>query len=354
MYKAAAAIKPVLCIPGLIYGVLMRLRTVAYTQNILRQHRLSRPVISIGNLTLGGSGKTPLVLHIARTLLEQGLDVAILTRGYARRDPAQNWILAPGQCVPSPALTLGDEPALMRRHVPSAWMGIARDRVASGIVLARQTPSAVFLLDDGFQHLRLHRDLDILVIDASQPLERNHLFPRGTLREPVGGLRRAQVILIHGDTDTCDLDAIAGRMRLQAPEARVFLCTQRIRALVPFSRWVQSDLPEECEPRPRSVFLATAVGNPRRFHRDVDRFGVAVRGIRAYRDHYRLKAEDWAHCIRDAQRQKADAIAITEKDAIKIAAQPAFPIYVAVQALAISNDGAFQKILQDCIENFAG
>ena len=234
MYKVTPALGAALYIPGLTYEALVRARNGLYAAALLPRRRLPAPVISIGNITMGGSGKTPLVIHIARMLSGFGLSPAILTRGYGRIRSGETHILAPQETVFSPAWTLGDEPALMRRHLPFSWMGVSKHRFAAGTVLAGRDKRMVFLLDDGFQHRKLHRDLDIVVIDRCQPFASNRIFPRGTLREPLSGISRCDVIVINGSKDPAERDSIDAEIENLETGARTFHCRQSIGWLVPF------------------------------------------------------------------------------------------------------------------------
>jgi tetraacyldisaccharide 4'-kinase len=350
MRKIPSALAPVLYLPGLVYEAMVRARNGLYAASLLPQERLNGPVLSIGNITMGGTGKTPLVLYIAQMLLRLGYPPAVLTRGYGRVAPDKVRIVAPGDVVPSPARILGDEPALIRRHVPEAFLGIAPNRLLAGELIARRLPHPVFILDDGFQHRRLRRDLDIVVVDGSRSLRADRMFPRGILREPLSGLRRCNIILINNARDA----AISGRaveeIRQYHPTAAIFCCAQTIRALVPFSAWAAEN--ETQAAVPSSAFLVAALGNPERFEQDVRGLGVQVRGAKFFRDHAWLTPKDWADCIEQARRKEADAIILTEKDAIKLRESPGFPLLVAVQSTDIADAGGFELALKRCIEEW--
>lgn len=352
MGKIHAALAPVTYVPGLAFEALVRVRNCCYSASLLPRHRLGSPVISIGNITAGGSGKTPLVIYIAQALLKLGWNPVILSRGYGRRHANKSWILGPGDSVPSPARTLGDEPALMRRRLPSVWMGISKNRFKTGTRIAGRLERTVFLLDDGFQHRRLHRDLDLVIIDRSQPFGSNRLMPRGTLREPVSGLRRCDAVLINGAAEMDDADSVETEIRSLHADAAIFYCTQTIGSLVPFSSWLQNPSHHVPEKIPRSAYLVSALGNPDRFHRDIRQLGIQIRGIRSFRDHYWLKHEDWLACARDARSQAAEAIIITEKDAVKISQPPDFPLLVSIQSTEVSDADALERILKDCVGKY--
>ena len=348
MYKVHPALAPAAFAAGILYEAFIRARNGLYAQGLPHQHRLTKPVISIGNITMGGSGKTPMVIHVARILAELGFVPAILSRGYGRDKPGQEHIVPPGEKIPAVEATLGDEPALIRRHLPFVWMGISKNRCLAGAVISRQPMRAAFLLDDGFQHRRLHRDLDIVIIDSSQPLASNHVFPRGTLREPLSELRRCHVVVINGEPESAP--PVESEVRNIHPSVRIYHCRQKIRALVPFASWQLGQGPAEHSGGALSAFLAAALGNPERFRRDVRQLGIDVRGVRFFRDHYPIRPKDWLACAAEAHNKRADALIITEKDAVKISHPPDFPLLVAVQETGMADGQGFQGVLRDCLK----
>ena len=276
---------------------------------------------------MGGTGKTPLVLYIAQLLTQQGFQPAILTRGYKRARSQETRILAAGEGVASAARFLGDEPAVIRRYLPSAWMGISKNRFRAGSMISRKLPQAVFILDDGFQHRRLYRDLDIVILDRSQALQSNRVFPRGTLREPLSGLRRCQAIVLNGIRHEDAGGLIMEEIARFHPKASIFCCSQTIESVVPLALWNAMDLSAEA-PLPHSAYLVAALGNPQRFEQDVRRLGIEVRGAKFFSDHFWPAPGDWRACAEDARSKHAEAIITTEEDAVKISQPPDFPVMV--------------------------
>jgi len=352
------ALAPAVYIPGLAYEGIIRMRNRLYSSARLRQKRLQHSVISVGNITMGGTGKTPLVIHIAKILLDLGWNPAILTRGHGRTNPGATHVLQPGQSLPSPALILGDEPALIRRHVPSAWMGVCKSRFHAGSLMSQRDPRMVFVLDDGFQHRSLHRDLDIVVVDCSRPLSADRVFPRGTLREPLSGLGRSQCIILNGSPDSSAAVLLEKEVRNRNAHAQIFHCRQSIHALIPFEAWRSAqqasdgmDFRMESTASP-PAYLVGALGNPERFRRDVRQRGVALTGWSFFADHHRLNREDWERCIRQARSSGAERIIITEKDAVKIGDTPGYPLQVAVQSTSVTEADLFEGILRKAVEAF--
>jgi tetraacyldisaccharide 4'-kinase len=350
MDKIPAALAPLVYIPGLVFEAMVRVRNRLYATSLLPQHRLPAPVISIGNMTMGGTGKTPLVIYLARMLVNLGITPAILTRGYGRQAPHASHILPPGKPVPNPAETLGDEPALIRRHVPEAWMGVSKNRLIAGREIAQQVKRPVFILDDGYQHRRLYRDWDIVIVDRCRPLIADRMVPRGTLREPISELRRCHWVVINGPCDQADSDSVAAEIHDLHKNAHIVLCSQSISGLIPFSSWRSGLTKDEKTAKPKSAFLAAAVGNPGRFHRDVLQMGIEVWGSRFFPDHYWPKTKDWQACVEAARFASADAIVITEKDAIKISQPPDYLLQVAVQSTMVFNAGALELSVKNLLE----
>jgi tetraacyldisaccharide 4'-kinase len=349
MQRIPPALAPMLCVPGLLYESLVRTRNGLYTAGVLPRRHLPGPVLSVGNITMGGTGKTPLVLYIAQVLTQRGFRLAILTRGYKRARSTETCILAPGEGVLSAARILGDEPAVMRRHISSAWMGISKNRFRAGSIISQKLRQAVFILDDGFQHRRLYRDLDIVILDRSQALQSNCVFPRGTLREPLSGLHRCQAIVLNGTRDEDAGDARIEEIARHHPKISIFCCSQTIESLVPLAAWDAMDFSAEA-PQPYSAYLVAALGNPRRFEQDVRRLGIDVRGVKFFPDHYWPAPADWRACAEDARNKHAEAIITTEKDAVKIFQPPDFPVMVSIQSTCLSDARAFEAMLLHYVE----
>jgi tetraacyldisaccharide 4'-kinase len=343
------ALSPFLLFPGLLYELIVRLRNGLYAQRTLSQQRLPAPVISVGNLTLGGAGKTPLVIHIARALRTLNATPALLSRGYGRSKAAELHILPPGNEIPSPARILGDEPALIRRQVPEIWLGISANRHEAGAKILQRRTTPVFILDDGFQHRKLGRDLDILVIDSSQPLAQNRVFPRGTLREPLSSMKRADLLVLNqGSSDIIPV-GLENVIRKYNAEAPILRCRQWIRGFSTLPAWLGNAATSPPVSGIRRVYLAAAIGNPARFCADISRTGIEVRGHRFLRDHHRPDLAEWRQIAREAAACGSEAIMTTEKDAVKMSCSPDFPVLVALQGMAFQREDELQLILSNCV-----
>lgn len=272
-------------------------RSGLYRAGLLGETRAALPVISIGNLTAGGTGKTPLTIALARRLVEKGEKPAVLARGYgAERDGELN-----------------EELELVKRAVPQARVYAGADRVASAERAASEG-ATVILLDDGFQHRRLARDLDVVVIDATDPWGEGFLLPRGLLREPISAASRADAIVLSRVEQAPDkVASIRSELGAvtEAPIASMRFEPANLRALggeaVPLERL-----------RGANVVLLSAIGNPRAFQRTVESLGAKVAFTVAHPDHHRFTTEEIAVALRAARETGSLAVLTTEKDAVKI------------------------------------
>ncbi len=346
MHRIPRGLAPLVLIAGPVYEASVRFRNTLYESSILQKQQLKSPVVSIGNITTGGAGKTPLAIHTARKILEFGFIPAILSRGYGRPDSRRVRIIPPGKPIDSPVSHMGDEPALIRRHVPEAWFGISKDRYSAGSTIEKRADRVVFILDDGFQHRNLHRDLDIVIIDPTQPLKSNRIFPRGTLREPLSGLRRCHAIILNDSRNSDAVEPARAAIEELRLQEKLLYCEQSIEGLIPFEKWKNADNTITDFSKPESAFVSAALGNPERFLEDILKLGVRVCGTLFFKDHYRLQSPDWAICVRMAREASADAILVSEKDAIKISEPPEYPLLVATQTTRFAVDNAFTELLR--------
>lgn len=308
------------------YEAAARLRVRLYRHGVLAQRRLDGMVISVGNLTVGGTGKTPMVLWLAERMIADGRRPAILTRGYRGETPRNDGGL-PGS----------DEVALLRTRLGArAQLGVGKDRYASGRVLERHG-AQWFILDDGFQHLALQRDADIVLLDASDPFGGGKLLPCGNLREPLAALRRASVVVITRSEHAPAVESLV-RRNTQAP---IFYAQVELQAVLRAPALaVAWPLAERSAAR---VFAFCGVGNPQAFFDDLRRWGFSVAGERSFRDHHRYSPADLAALERAAEALQADAMICTEKDVFNLrdAGAGKLPVYACRIGLAIFDAAGF-------------
>lgn len=307
---APALLRAALAMAEPFYASGTALRNRLYDAGVLPARRLPRPVISIGNITTGGTGKTPMVRWLAERLRADGRRLAVLSRGY--RSSA---------ATPPDELTMLDR-ALNSEDRPRIWVRANPDRQAAGLSLLREHPQIdLFVLDDAFQHRRLARDLDVVLVSALEPFGFGRVLPRGLLREPLSGLGRAHAIVImHADEVALDrLTAIEARVRRHSPNAPVYRARHVQTGLRP-SADSASGAPEyPMDQLLRQKFLAFAgIGNPQAFARSLGRFSDRYLGHRWFRDHHTYTREDLEDLQSAARTAGADVLVTTEKDWVKV------------------------------------
>jgi tetraacyldisaccharide 4'-kinase len=306
-----------------LYGVGVSLRNRHYDRNPKASTRLPAKVVSVGNLTVGGSGKTPFVAALARELLGRGEPVAVLSRGYGRRSQSGFVLVSDGNRILASAEDSGDEPLELARGVPGLAVAVGPDRAAVGRELLERLGSHVLLLDDGFQHRRLRRDLDLVCFDAREPVSSLRLLPRGRLREPLENLSRAHAVVWtrwSEDAPSEELSRLVARARPELPTIRT-----RNR-LVGFAHLDGSEAlgPESFRGRPVGVLLGVA-----RPEKVLESVPAEVVFTATRRDHHWWDPAEVKALAEEAKRNGAVALLTTGKDATKMAfALDAIPLYV--------------------------
>ena len=316
---------------ALVYGGYVRLRAFLYHSGLFKQKRLHGAVISVGNLTVGGTGKTPMVLWLAEKLIADGKRVAILSRGYRGANGTS------------------DEIELMKRRLQGKVLfGVGKDRFAAGRRLEAAEPIDIFLLDDGFQHLPLARDLDILMLDGSRKLKDQWLLPAGELREPVAACRRADLLVVTRKTERPEIEANGSH------KFPIFYGQTR---LLGFRRLGNApELPYVNEIGASPFFAFCGIGNPQAFFDDLGRWHIPLAGKRKFRDHHRYSARDLENLANEAQRAGALAFVTTEKDGFNIedGKAVALPIFICVIDLVFAAESEFVAALERKIISVRG
>ena len=307
---------------GFRFGVF--LRQAAYKQGWLKTRRLSRPVASIGNLTLGGTGKTPLVMLAARTLMRRGWKPSILTRGYGRGSKADLIVVAPELTRRADAREIGDEPALLARALPEVPIVVCADRFQGGQMAEERFQVDVHILDDGFQHLALERDLNLVVLDATQEISNWRLLPAGRQREPLAALRRAPIVVITR-VDAGNPEPLEQLILKVHPAAKVFRSTTKLTGMM---EALSGEVVSGNEIRAEKVTAFCGIGNPRAFFADVRRWGFKLAAEDAFPDHHVYSEQELRRLVACAQHKGAAALLTTEKDAVKFPSnwKPELPI----------------------------
>jgi len=334
---AAACYEAAITLRNSMYdrGLLKSYRVTAAGESTSGKLAVSLPVISIGNITAGGTGKTPLVIWVCRFLAERGLKVAILTRGYK-----------------SGGDVLSDEPAILARSCPRAAVVVEADRVAGGRAAVSRHGAQVMVMDDGFQHRRLARDLDIVTIDATRPFGNKRVLPAGLLRDPVSSLRRAHAAVITRSD--------------QLPEYRVTKIENQLRQINPNMAICRSvhhptqlgtlgnRLTSIEDVKAKNVFVFCGVGNPEAFVTTVQGLGCNIVGERFFDDHHRYTARDGAALREQARSVQAEMAITTEKDwnkaALLMPPSEVIFAYLAVELRFVSGQERLAQLIQNAVQ----
>jgi tetraacyldisaccharide 4'-kinase len=297
---------------SLPYGAAAHLRARAYRKGILKQQHLDGTVISVGNLTTGGTGKTPMVLWIAERLLAEGKNVGILTRGYRGEKIAptfkNNSAAAATNASAKTVTTTSDEVRLLQARLKNrVEFGIGANRYEQGRELAKRGVNW-FVLDDGFQHLQLARDVDIVLIDATNPFSGGRLLPAGHLREPRSSLARADIVVI---TRSTRAPAIESAIRRDS-NAPIFYAQSKLDAIRGFSEGqIAGAVAPEALPK---LFVFCGIGNPAAFLDDLRTWGLDIVGHKFFPDHHRYTDKDDQEILHQASEAGASGLICTEKD----------------------------------------
>jgi tetraacyldisaccharide 4'-kinase len=310
-----------------IYGAAVALRAAAYEAGILERKRAQRPVISVGNLAVGGTGKTPFVILLAERLSRRSARVAVLSRGYGRADEEELIVVSEGRGPLAAAEQAGDEPVLVARRTNAVVIACA-DRLRAASLAVGSFGADVLLLDDGFQHLRLHRDLDVVLLDRADPLANGRLLPRGPLREPAGSLSRADLLVLVGEEGVRPLLPDRPIVEVRAEPARVSFGAE--------------DHPPEML-RGRRVALLSGIARPERFRTTVERLGAEVVHEERRPDHAALGALD--PFFRAADRAGAELLLTTEKDAARLSLVPRELGVLAIEHRLVSGEDLLDEAL---------
>ena len=302
-----------LSVLGTIYGKIMDVRNGLYDKGVFETHDLGAYVISIGNITTGGTGKTPLVSYVAEILAERGETVCILTRGYGRKDSKKRVLVSDGSTIFSNPTNSGDEPFELAQKLLGKAIVIAdADRVSAAEWAKRKFGVTAFVLDDGFQHRRAGRDVDIVCVDATNPggytqagsLRSGEVLPAGRLREPITNLKRADVVVITRADLVDDISNLRSEILDLNPEATIFAATNKIVNLA--------------ELNGRRIFAFCGLGNPENFYEQLRREGINVVGTKTFPDHHQYTQKDIEQIELEVRACGAETLVTTAKDDVKL------------------------------------
>jgi len=330
-----------------LYRAALRAYLLPFDLGLRRQQELDRPVISVGNLTVGGTGKTPTVQYLCRGLTVRDFHPAVLSYGYGGSLSGRLGVVSDGTQVILNPNEAGDEPVMLASSLPGIPVLVCNHRTASGRAAIRDFGADVLILDDGFQVWKLRRDLDIVLLNASRPFDNGRLLPAGRLREPPSALKRADCLILMGRSDESGEAETLSLIRRFAPDARVFCGKFVSSSLVSVADGSRVELQAL---RDKKVFALSSIADPCSFEETVAECGAVIVGHGRYPDHHLYSAGDIAHINREARGAGAELIVTTEKDAVKLVGRDfSMPVLALRIELELDDEAAFWQLVADRI-----
>jgi tetraacyldisaccharide 4'-kinase len=327
--KRAATLRGLMKVLSCIFTLIVQTRIMLYKHRIIRGNTLGCQVISVGNLTVGGTGKTPVVEVFARNLQEQGRKVAILSRGYKSKEmtfrekmiqrittgkiETPPRVVSDGKRLLLDSWSAGDEPFMLASNLPEVAVVVDKDRVKAGKYAIKELGCDTLILDDGFQYLKLGHRLDIALVDRTNPFGYGHLLPRGLLREPKRNIKRAGFIFITkcGEKGEPELKE---QLRKLNPVAEISECRHA-------AKYLKDVFGEETYPlenlKGMKIAAVSAIAVPESFESALESFGAEIVYTRRFADHHRFTQQEIINTINWSIKHGADAILTTEKDAVR-------------------------------------
>jgi tetraacyldisaccharide 4'-kinase len=296
-----------------VYHFLVQSRQALYNGGILKIHSLPCRVISIGNITLGGTGKTPTVIYLAGLFKDKGIHPVVLSRGYKAKSSAATAVVSDGTTTFMNPQEAGDEPFLLSQALPGVPVIIGPDRTLSGRFACKQFSPGVVILDDGFQHQRINRDVDIVLIDRHHGFGNGYLLPRGILREPLSALGRAHIVLLTKQSENETDDHLRQQIRRRNPSVPIFQAYYAVNSVKTFDE--QQDVPLDFL-KGKKVLALSGIGNPHYFSFLLNQSGMLVTEEWILPDHHDYSEKD-THRARDFL-SRVDYIVTTTKDSCKM------------------------------------
>ncbi len=328
-----------------LYSAGLEIYLLPYSIGIRKRYRVNLPVICIGNLTTGGTGKTPMTQAVCRMLLRRGFRPAILSRGYGGEHEYGSAVVSDLLQVHLTSAQAGDEAFLLAASLPGVPVIVGKDRRITAALAIKQFQPDAIVLDDGMQYWQLHRDLDVVLLNASQPFDNGYTFPRGLLREPKSHLKRAGVVIVTGTeaASAADVDAArieAKRITTQVPVLTAGLVPTGLRDVgdgVEYNAaWLTG----------KRVASVCAIGNPDSFEKMLGGFCACVEPRFRFRDHQAVGAADLDCLLREASAAGAQALITTEKDAARMMfSDSCLPVLALQVAMQVDRESELEAML---------
>jgi len=359
--------KPFLFAISIVYGGLVKLREALYKKGFLQSKRLPCPVVSIGNITVGGTGKTPMTLYVAELIRRFGYKVAIVSRGYKGKAEKTGGIVHDGRIICMEPDQAGDEPFMMAKRLRSVPVIVGKDRFRAGMLAVKEFNPDVVLLDDGFQHLRLYRDIDLVLLDFSSPFGNGNLLPRGILREPASSLSRADALILTRS------DSAPGSIKANLVDRLMYLSQKRSVYITFHAPYIfkvvkaagdieHIDLSKSRDwnseiIKGRNVFAFSGIARNEDFIHTVESFGCNVSGFAGFSDHHKYSDEDINKILRSAKNAGAEIVCTTEKDYARMGHSKSWPIDLVIIGIEIAfgdDEAAFNSYIHNRLSELEG
>lgn len=308
----------------MIYDAIIRARNALYEKGIFKSFSLGVPTVSVGNITVGGTGKTPLVALVAEILAANGEKVCILSRGYGRENPKKRVLVSDGEKILADVQTAGDEPfELAQTLLEKAVVVADADRVSAGNWARLKFAVTAFVLDDAFQHLRVRRDINIVTIDATNPFGNGRLLPSGILREPLENLKRADAIVVTRANLTKDISKLKARIKEFNPLCPIFVTENKTSNFIDLKNFhvetqIENGLKSEIQNQNPKILAFCALGNPDNFFAQLKRENFNIVAIEKFPDHHFYTQKDVLKLEMKARKANAEILLTTAKDAVKL------------------------------------
>jgi tetraacyldisaccharide 4'-kinase len=344
-----------------VYALGVNVKLSMYRFGVLEQHKLPCYVISLGNITVGGTGKTPTAQRLATLIRDMGYRVVILNRGYRAAWQEDVGLVSDGQKIYMTAAEAGDEAYLLAKSLPGVPVVIGKERAVSGEYAVKQLNAQVIILDDAYQHWQLARDLDIVLIDSLNRFGNNFLLPRGTLREPLTNLNRAHAFLLTKVDQTTDnaRDSIRDTLVQYNDKALIVESIHRPRWFIEIESWYKGV--RDCgialeNVRGQSVVAISAIGNPSSFEQTIADIEVNVIDSLRFPDHHHYTMSEMQWAMERAVKKGANALVTTEKDAVKIPAEfihshRPLPVYVlGIEVRFLDGYEEFMQLIEETLK----
>ena len=326
---------------SVIYGAAINLRRIFYGLHIIKAKGLPCPVISIGNITLGGTGKTPAVIQIAGFLSRAGIAPVIVSRGYARKHEDDIVVVSDGNSVLVDPKMGGDEPVLIASKITGVPVVVGKKKYAAAVLAIGQFNPDVVLLDDGFQHRQLKRDIDIVLVDAGAPFGNGRLFPKGILREPIAALKRAHAVLITRVDSIEEVNTLKSFIQRHT-NARIFTSCQVPVDLIDYR---SGDVKPLSSLRGARVLALAGIARPASFFTLLQTLEANVAATCTYPDHFDYQKSDLAAVFQQGADAQVQMIVTTEKDAVRIKSMHADGIWALRIELAVHERDEWERFI---------